>query len=229
MRLLVSVRSVDEALAVAACDGVDLIDLKEPRRGALGALPLPALRAIVAALRGAGCTRSLSATVGDVADDALLDRVAATAACGVDLVKVGIDALHGGAKPRLEALAACGHAVVPVFLADRGWDFAGVDAAARLGFPALMADTDDKRAGSLLEVCREADLARFVARVRAAGRPVGLAGSLHARDLPALRRLVPDFAGFRSAVCGGDRAGSLDPVRLRALVAQAREEAVPAV
>ena len=37
-RLLVSVRSVDEAL-VAAAGGADFIDLKEPSQGALGGLP----------------------------------------------------------------------------------------------------------------------------------------------------------------------------------------------
>ena len=39
MRLLISVRSVDEALLVAA-NGADFIDLKEPREGALGGLPV---------------------------------------------------------------------------------------------------------------------------------------------------------------------------------------------
>ena len=33
------------------------------------------------------------------------------------------------------------------------------------------------------------------------------------------RRLAPDFAGFRSAVCAGDRAGALDAGRLAALLA----------
>lgn len=231
MRLLVSVRSVDEALFVAACDGVDLIDLKEPRRGALGDLPAATLRAIVAALRAAGCTRSVSATIGDAAPgdlDAMLARVDEVAACGVDLVKVGVDPMHREAPRRLDALAGCGHAVVPVFLADRGWDFGCVQAAARHAFPALMADTGDKRAGSLFDRCRDADLCRFVETARAAGRPVGLAGSLQPHDLPALRRLGPDFAGFRSAVCRGDRSGALDPARLGALVAQARAVAATA-
>ena len=56
-----------------------------------------------------------------------------------------------------------------------------------------------------------------------------LAGALQLADWPALRALNPDFAGFRSAVCAGDRAGALDPTRLDALLACAREAApVPA-
>ena len=65
MKLLVSVRSVEEALLVAGA-GADFIDLKEPSAGALGGLPLATIRAIVAALhRGAGAL-PVSATIGDV-------------------------------------------------------------------------------------------------------------------------------------------------------------------
>ena len=52
MRMLVSVRDVQEALA-AADGGADFIDLKEPREGALGGLPLNTIREVVCALRHA--------------------------------------------------------------------------------------------------------------------------------------------------------------------------------
>ncbi len=52
MRLLVSVRSVDEA-RLAAAAGADFIDLKEPSAGALGALPLATVRAVVGVARSA--------------------------------------------------------------------------------------------------------------------------------------------------------------------------------
>ena len=92
LRLLVSVRSVDEALC-AADAGVDLIDLKEPAAGALGGLPIATVRAVVAALRERGNAGLISATIGDVpmsAQALILERVHAVAACGVDYVKVGI-------------------------------------------------------------------------------------------------------------------------------------------
>ena len=46
---------------------------------------------------------------------------------------------------------------------------------------------------------------------------VGLAGALRAEHQPLLRALAPDFAGFRTAVCAGDRSSALDPQRLREL------------
>ncbi|HEY9066889.1 MAG TPA: (5-formylfuran-3-yl)methyl phosphate synthase, partial [Burkholderiaceae bacterium] len=200
MRLLVSVRDVPEAL-LAASGGADFIDLKEPRGGALGGLPVETIAAIVQALRGQGCLLPISATIGDLAMDdlgAILARVAAVAACGVDYVKVGIER-QPQAYAVLDALAASGHAVVPVFIGDRGLDGQAVEHACALRFPALMVDTADKQVGSLFDVLSEVELRRFVARVRASGALVGLAGALRRPQLPALQALDPDFAGFRSA------------------------------
>lgn len=212
MKLLVSVRSVAEA-RIAAAGGADYIDCKEPRAGALGALPLETIRAIVDALPG----HLVSATVGDFAPQAIdpvLERAAATAACGVDLVKVGIAA---GASALLEALAEVDAAVVPVFIADQGLDWDLLARACGLPFAAVMLDTQDKASGSLFDVASEPTLRRFVAAARAARTPCGLAGALRVAHLPRLRALAPDFAGFRSAVCAGARDNALDASRLALL------------
>ena len=218
MRMLVSVRDVPEAL-LAAQGGADFIDLKEPRRGALGGLTVATIAAIVRALRERGSNLPLSATIGDLPMSdlgAILARVDAVAACGVDYVKVGIERVAQAAAV-LEALAASGHAIVPVFIGDRGLDFASVEHACALRFPGLMVDTADKVAGSLFDLLSDAELRRFVALVRASGALVGLAGALRHPQLAALQALGPDFAGFRSAVCAGDRSGALDAERLHAL------------
>jgi (5-formylfuran-3-yl)methyl phosphate synthase len=97
---------------------------------------------------------------------------------------------------------------------------ADVRYACALGFPGVMADTFDKRAGSLFDAVPMDDLRRFIVTVRATGTMVGLAGALRATHEPLLRELAPDFAGFRTAVCVGDRSSALDPQRLRTLVAQ---------
>lgn len=217
-RLLVSVRSVDEA-RLAADAGTDLIDLKEPHDGALGGLPVARVREIVAALRRRGGRHEISATIGDLpmqALPAILAQVEAVAGCGVDYVKVGIEnAPEAGAV--LAALATCGRAVVPVFIADRGLDARALAQACAAPFPALMIDTADKAAGSLFDCMECAALADFVGQCRAAGKLAGLAGALRLPHLPLLRELAPDFAGFRSAVCEGARTGALDARRVREL------------
>jgi len=234
MRVLVSVRNADEA-KLAAAAGVDFIDCKEPSAGALGGLDVATIAAIVAAVRDA-CGRpaasggapdrhaSISATIGDWPADALdaaLIRARAVAACGVDYVKVGV--LPGAlAGDWIASLAREPYAVVPVFIADAGYDAELVRRAAGCGFPALMIDTAEKRGGSLLDRLGAAALADFAALARSGGALAGLAGSLRVDDLPLLARAGADFAGFRGAVCDGDRAGQLDPHRLARLLALAR-------
>ena len=218
MKILVSVRSVEEAL-LAASSGVDFIDLKEPSGGALGGLPVATIRAIVDALGQHGCDLPISATIGDVpmADASRIAAcVDAVGACGVDYVKVGIERVPQ-ARAVLDALARSGRAIVPVFIADQGLAAADVAHACALGFPGVMADTADKHAGSLFDALPMDELRRFVALVRAAGAMVGLAGALRVEHLPLLSALAPDFVGFRTAVCVGDRSSALDPRRLRAL------------
>lgn len=228
IRMLVSVRNVAEALTVAEA-GADYIDLKEPRAGALGGLPVATLREIVAALRARGHSMPVSATIGDLGMDdvpALLRQADAVGACGVDYVKVGIER-HAAAAPVLQALAGLPWPVVPVFIADHGLD---LDLVALAGhFPAVMVDTADKRSGSLFDVASTAELRRFVSTVRGFGALVGVAGALRQQHLPALAALAPDFAGFRSAVCAGDRGSALDDALLRQLVRQLRALPAPGV
>jgi len=221
MRLLVSAKNPAEALAAAAA-GADFIDLKDPAAGALGGLAPERIATIIAALRDAHPVHAISATIGD--GDAMsiaevLARVAAVAACGVDYVKVGVEP-DARAQPLLDALARCGAPVVPVLIADRGVPMPLIEHALRCAtFPALMLDTVDKSAGSLLQRVNPQSLRAFVAAARNGATLSGLAGALRADDVPALRELAPDFAGFRSAVCAGERDGALDASRVRALKA----------
>jgi uncharacterized protein (UPF0264 family) len=221
VRLLVSVRDVEEALCAARA-GADFIDLKEPADGALGALPLDRVAAIVAALREQHPALRISATVGDLEPGQcaeILARVRRVAGCGVHYVKVG---LWPGSGPQaaalLDALARCRVSIVPVLVADAGIDSVLVEyALRRRAFPGLMVDTADKQGGSLLQRLSLSTLSNFVATVRAQGAMAGLAGSLRIQDADALRALGPDFAGFRGALTVGERAAALDARLVRQL------------
>lgn len=226
MKLLVSVKDGAEALQAAAA-GADVIDFKDPAHGALGAWALADVAPALRRLRAAHPGLLVSATIGDQPLQqaaVVLPRVREMAATGVGVVKVGV--LPGAtAGPLLAALAGlagvagAGVAVVPLFLADAGVPHAEVALALQHAgaFPVLMLDTEHKGQGSLLQRLPAAALQGFVAAVQASGRQAGLAGALRAADLPALRALGPDIAGFRSAVCDGPRAGALVPARVAAL------------
>lgn len=229
MKILVSVRDVAEAELVAAA-GVGFIDLKEPSDGALGGLPVEAIRPIVQRLRRVAPGVPVTATIGDWPAHALAairERVLAVAVCGVDHVKVGV--VPGmGASALVSALgwmASSGVPVVPVLIADDGVPADLLDQIVGQRFAAVMLDTADKRGGTLLQRVPTAVLAGMVAQVRRHGGLAGLAGALQFEDLPALRALGPDFAGFRSAVCAGDRRLGIDDARLRRLVETVADQA----
>lgn len=220
IRMLVSVRNVDEALAAAAF-GVDYLDLKDPGSGALGGLDIGTIREILAAVRPRHPRLMISATIGDLPAtdlDAIDHAIRDVVSAGVDLVKVGVPGQGGPAADHLlKHLALCGRPIVPVLIADHGVDDALFAQACALPFPALMVDTQDKLNGSLIDHLGQPSLARLVTSARAQGKPFGLAGALQRRDLPELRELKPNFAGFRSAVCDGARSGTLSVERLQAV------------
>lgn len=221
-RMLASVAHLGEARLVAGL-GVDIIDLKNPAAGALGALPLDEVAKIVHALGG---QHPLSATVGDLPmnPDAVLPAVEAMAATGVDYVKLGF--FPGGdwaaVIAALQPMAARGVRLVAVLFGDIGPELAWLPELARAGFHGAMLDTADKRLGSLRQVCQPEFLRDFVAATREQGLLCGLAGSLRAEDIAPLRALAPDYLGFRGALCGGNRVENLDPAAVRALLDRLR-------
>ncbi|MCX8101713.1 MAG: (5-formylfuran-3-yl)methyl phosphate synthase [Geminicoccaceae bacterium] len=226
--LLASVADLEEAETAHAL-GAEVLDLKDPRAGALGAWAPERLSAAVARLGGRGV---LSATTGDLPmDPALLRAVAErVAATGVDVVKIGFFANEGRAEvlEALRPLAVRGVRLVAVLLADRDPDLLDLAPFAEAGFAGVMLDTADKRGGGLRAHLDDVRLARFVDDVHGLGLLCGLAGSLRVEDIPALARLGPDYLGFRGALCVGGRTDRLDPdafVRVRAALDVARTTA----
>jgi FolB domain-containing protein len=200
--MLASVMSPAEAEAVFA-GGADIIDLKDPAKGALGALDIGIAADIV---RSVGRRRPVSAAAGAAQRTPrdVVDTVAAIAATGVDYVKVGISP-EGVPADSVRALSL--HAkkskLVGVLFADCMPHLDMLALMADTGFAGAMLDTAKKGAGRLLDHLDIAVLDRFVDRCRKRGLLSGLAGSLEAPDVPRLLPLQPDFLGFRGSLCKG--------------------------
>jgi dihydroneopterin aldolase len=216
-RLLASVRDAAEARTALAA-GADIIDLKDPASGALGALPRPLIATLV---RAVGGRRPVSATVGDLPPDpgVLREAVAATAAAGVDFVKVGFfSARRLDACVEAVARAAAGTPLVAVLFADRSPPLGALPRFAAGGLAGVMIDTADKGGGRLLDHAGLGTLCRFVDDARAWGLICGLAGSLRVEDIPVLAPLAPDYLGFRGALCRASQRGQgLDRGRVLAV------------
>ena len=199
-QMLASVTSVSEALLALEL-GADIIDLKNPHDGALGALPFAIQKEIVEALSN---RRVISATIGDTPEDMhhLHRKVMATAATGVDIVKIGIATSRIAlASWRDIAWPPNSARLVAVLFADQGLDLNWIALLAEQGFFGVMLDTAEKSAGSLRAYCNNAQLREFVRSARANRLLCGLAGSLRLDDIAQLLDLAPDYLGFRGALC----------------------------
>jgi uncharacterized protein (UPF0264 family) len=211
------VRDAAEAeLAIGA--GADIVDLKDPDAGALGALPPATIESCVRAI---GARVPVSATVGDLPLDAtgIHAAVLATASHGVDYVKLG---LFPGGDPEgaLQGLAPLAPRIrlILVLFADALPEFDAVTLAGRIGAAGIMLDTIGKNGVSLPHLVAPERLRALIASARARGLAIGFAGSLRAEDVAALLALGPDLLGFRGTLCRGGRRGEpLDPVRLAAI------------
>lgn len=199
--MLASVTSIEEALLALEADA-DVIDLKQPSRGALGALPVETVRQIVQAVNG---RKPLSATVGDLPmqPDIVASAVTAMAQTGVDYIKIGFfpGGDWAGVIAALQPLAQQGLRLIAVLFADAPYDEGSIDALAAAGFTGIMLDTMDKKQGSLLTALPPDRLDAFVTDAKALGLLCGLAGSLRKEHIAALLPLQPDYLGFRGALC----------------------------
>ena len=235
MKLLVSVVDAAEArLAVAG--GVDVVDVKNPAEGSLGA-PAPAVIADVrrvlpahlplrvaigdlpslpgtAALAALGAARSGAAYVklglwgSSTTEEAVAVLRAARAAVGGDALVVAVTYAAAARVPS--------RPLPPRLL---------VDAAHRAGVAGCLIDTSVKDGRGLLSWLAPDELAEIVAEAHDAGREMALAGELRAEDLPTVRASGADIAGVRSAACrDGRRTAPLDPERIALLRAVCAEE-----
>ena len=200
--MLASVRNLEEANLVFN-GGADIIDLKEPNFGALGAAPTKIIHQVVDEL-WEKCV--VSATIGDMPADALAieNKILKIAESGVDYVKVGMFSERhiDSCLPKLVHCANKGIAIIAVFFADMDLNIDLVlHAAHKAHFKGVMLDTARKENGNLLKHKNILQLEYFVNRAKQLNLITGLAGSLKIEDVPTILKASPDYIGFRTALC----------------------------
>ncbi len=213
IKLLVSPQSIAEVHETIKGNLIDIIDIKRPAEGSLGAnFPwvIKKVREIVPK------QIEISATLGDLPN---LPGTAALAAyglahCGVDYIKAGIK----GPKTKADAVflmkQVC-HAVrdfnsdlkiVTAGYADAE-RFGGLsplsipDIAAEAETDIAMLDTAIKDGKGIFNFLQIPELSQFVDKSRDYGLQVALAGSIKKEDLRSLIAIHPDIIGVRGALC----------------------------
>jgi len=229
--LLASVVDVDEARA-AWDAGADIVDLKNPGRGAMGAPDDRHLAALAEWRDACAPDAPLSVALGPHPGAA---RARRATALGYDWVKLSLEGIGDAAR----AVAAIGEVrraareaggrtrVVAAGYAD--WTRVGSpppaslpEAASAAGADGCLLDTGVKDGTSLLDRMDPDAIAAFVAECRGRGLVAALAGGLEAEHLPLVARLRPDVIGARGALCAGGRTGRFEAARLRSFRAAAR-------
>lgn len=235
MLLLISPINTQEARE-AINGGADIIDVKNPKEGSLGAnFPwmIRNIREITPE------NMQVSATLGDVPYKPGTVSLAAAGAIasGADYIKVGLY----GTKNYSEALEVMENVVrtVDEFNSDAIVVASGYADAHRVGavdpmeIPRVaadsgsdlaMVDTAVKDGKTLFDFMNEEAISKFTEETHNYGLKSALAGSVTQEQMPLLAELGCDVAGIRGAACiGGDRnSGSIHHeavARLKQMVA----------
>jgi (5-formylfuran-3-yl)methyl phosphate synthase len=225
--LLVSVRSADEALAALA-GGADVIDVKEPNRGPLGAANHETIAEVVRVVSGRVPVTAAAGELGELLP-ALASNLLRPLPAGVALVKIGLS--HCGpsrdwpsqwrrATRALRNSANRCHAL-PVAVVYADWQAAKAprperihSAALDIGCRVILVDTWEKSSGTLTEHWPTEKLKSYVHHVHGSDLAIVLAGSLSRANLLTAAELRPDLLAVRGAVCNGGRSGTVSQVRV---------------
>ncbi|MBA3485312.1 MAG: hypothetical protein H0T51_26245 [Pirellulales bacterium] len=222
-RLLVSVRNVAEALA-ALRGGADWIDLKEPARGALGAVDAATARDVVQSVAGRA---PISAAAGELVDWPEGAARELLTVRGVSLLKMGLSACRvrdwqtqlrnvqreiAAADMQLVAVIYADHERVDSPLPEKIAAF-----AAEAECPWVLVDTFDKADGAVGDHFSPAELQALLQSVRSTGRRTVVAGSLTSEKIAALPADLIDMVAVRGAACEGGRGGEVCERRVAGL------------
>jgi hypothetical protein len=212
MKLLVSVVNTFEAQE-AVRGGADIIDVKNPLEGALGAQPPRVVREISEALPS---TCELSACIGDLPNLPGTASLAAlgAAVAGADYVKAGLL----GVSTMDDAVALLTPIVQTVREYDKGKrvvaaayaDYEAFNSLAPALLPSVAAtarcygilvDVRIKGSSNLFDHSSEEALRSVVIAAHGLGLKVALAGGLIEKDIARVLALGADIIGVRRAVC----------------------------
>jgi (5-formylfuran-3-yl)methyl phosphate synthase len=232
MKVLISIVSIEEA-KIALLAKPDILDIKNPAEGSLGAQFPWVLTEIVNDVKGPGIL--CSATLGDLTYKPGTAALAAfgAASCGVGYIKAG---LHGVSNysEGLNMMNAIVQAVrmvnTNIIVVASGYAdykrFNGlaykdlIKIAVASASDIVMVDTAIKDGKNLMDAMSYAEIKEFIDLAHDAGLQVALAGSIKKEHVEELARLNPDIVGIRGAVCQhADRNGNVDYKKIEDLMA----------
>lgn len=217
MQLLVSAINIEEAKE-ALKGGADILDVKNPKEGSLGA----SFPWIIKQISDYANNKTVvSTTIGDVPYKPGTVSLAAlgSAVSGSNYVKVGLygtrnyqealEVMNAVVKTVKEyddtiTVVACGYADAKQIGSVLPEDIPKV--AVNSNSDVAMMDTYQKDGRRLTDFLNKEELSQFTKQTHDYGLEVALAGSVNKKDIQLLEEIDCDIMGVRGCVCtGGDR------------------------
>jgi uncharacterized protein (UPF0264 family) len=218
--LLVSVRNAAEAVEALA-GGANIIDVKEPLNGPLGAADWLSIAAVLDIVDG---QTPVSAALGELCQWSTTAPL--SIAKRLHYVKFGL----GGAADFnwstkfSDVIAAFPREVMVVPVAYADHEAANgptpsetLHEAGHLGCPLTLIDTFDKQSPTTVPRWSAVELQQMADEAGAAGTQLALAGSVRLEDIEWLADFRPAIIGVRGAACVGGRLGTVDRGLVRRL------------
>jgi len=217
------VRNPEEA-QICVAEQVDLVDVKEPAHGPMGAADVAVLQAVVAAV-GGRCR--VTAAGGELRDWRASGAQPQPVHGELAMLKVGLagygdDAswadhlriVHDNLRSAVAAGSASQLQLVPVAYADHAAansprPLDAIQLIKDSGLRWLMIDTFDKSSRGVFELLSDSQISSLVLASQQAGLGIALAGRIGLAELSHAARTGADVVGVRGAVCRGGRLGTL--------------------
>ncbi len=205
--LLVSAKEISEIKSISKYS--DIIDMKNPNDGALGAWNIEQIEKVVK-YYSSFC---LSATIGNFKSvDEIITKIGIFDSIGLDYIKLGF---FNNSKSDIEKTLflldkkKLKTKLVAVFFAENRELIKHLndnfEVYSKSKFSIVMIDTMNKNSGGLLDIYSQDFLKNFIQRSKNYGVKVGLAGKIRLDQVPDLIKMDPFVIGVRSAVCNNFR------------------------
>lgn len=230
VKILVSPMNVEEA-EKSVSGGADIIDVKNPLEGSLGANFPWVIKQIASLVKSAG--KEISATIGDMDFKPGTASLAALGAAysGADYIKVGLYGVRDEtqAKKMLEPVvnAVRGYDKRKKVIAAAYADYSDINSVSPLELSSIlseisvdgiMVDTAVKDGRNLFDVMSEEDVKCFISHARKAGVLCALAGGIKKEHISIIKKLRPDIIGVRTLVCRDGRNTEVETDKVAELV-----------
>ncbi len=211
MKILISVKDTAETQALAEGGGADIIDVKNPDEGTLGAnYPW-----VIQEIKKIKPEKSeLAASIGDLNYKPGGASLAAYGASslGVEYITAAMYRVtpeEAATMSEAIAKAAGEHGAGTIIAAYADHIRCGSAPPLKLlgaieEADLFLLDTAIKDGKNILEFTPPSFLETFIEKARKKGFKVAIAGSIRGRQIPIIKKLNPDYLGVRGMVCEGN-------------------------